>query len=71
MARKRIKEFPKSVPIAVIFTLILMVFVWPAATTAGGLWSYVAYAATAAVIYQWYYIYKNSNKPQPSTETKE
>lgn len=71
MTRKRLKEFPKSVPVAVILTLILIFFVWPATTTAGGLWSYVAYAATAAVIYQWYYIYKSNTNPQPSTETKE
>ncbi len=68
---KRLKEFPKSVPVAVILTLILAIFVWPAATTAGGVWSYVAYVATAAVLYQWYYIYTNSKTPTPPTETKE
>ena len=69
---KRFKEFPKSIPVAVILTLILVIFVWPAATTAGGVWSYVAYVATAAVLYQWYYISNATSKPQPpSTETKE
>ena len=72
---KRLKDFAETIPATVFSSLALMLIVWPAATTAGGFWSYFAYVATAAVIYQWYRLFKSKAKTTPATtqptETKE
>ena len=72
---KRLKDFAETIPATVFSSLALMLIVWPAATTAGGFWSYFAYAATAAVLYQWYRLSKSKSKASPATtqptETKE
>ena len=72
---KRLKDFAETIPATVFSSLALMLIVWPAATTAGGFWSYFAYVATAAVIYQWYRLFKSKVKATPATtqptETKE